>query len=51
MKQNAQSVTQAVQGLGVIENVVEKNIEISKNSKDVSVQMADEAGKLLDLIE
>ncbi|MCI9019791.1 MAG: methyl-accepting chemotaxis protein [Eubacterium sp.] len=51
VKQNAQSVTQAVQGLGVIENVVEKNIEISKNSKDVSVQMADEAGKLLDLIE
>lgn len=51
VKQNVDTVTQAVQGLGVITSVVEKNIEISKNSKEVSMHMADEAGKLLELVE
>lgn len=51
VKQNVQTVTQVVEGLDVIANVVEKNVEISKNSKAVSEHMADEAGKLLDLVE
>ncbi len=51
VKQNVHTVTQVVEGLDVIANVVEKNVEISKNSKAVSEHMADEAGKLLDLVE
>lgn len=51
VSQNADTVKQVVEGLNVIANVVEKNVEISKNSKAVSEHMADEAGKLLDLVE
>lgn len=51
VKQNVESVTQAAQGLDVIANVVEKNVQISQNSKEVSTHMADEAGKLLELVE
>ena len=51
VSQNADTVKQVVDGLNVIANVVEKNVEISKNSKAVSEHMADEAGKLLDLVE
>lgn len=51
VKQNVNTVRQAVDGLGVIANVVEKNVEISRNSKSVSEHMADEAGKLLELVE
>lgn len=51
VKQNVETVTRAVEGLGVIANVVEKNVQISQNSKEVSVHMADEAGKLLQLVE
>lgn len=51
VKQNVDTVSQAVEGLDVIADVVDKNIEISKNSKVVSEQMAEEAGKLLELVE
>lgn len=51
VKQNVDTVSQVAQGLDVIANVVEKNIQISQNSKAVSEQMADEAGKLLELVE
>lgn len=51
VKQNVNTVRQAVDGLGVIANVVEKNVEISRNSKSVSEHMANEAGKLLELVE
>ena len=49
--QNVNTVTQAVDGLNVIASVVEKNMQISQNSKEVSMNMADEAGKLLQLVE
>lgn len=49
--QNVDTVSQVVEGLDVIANVVEKNVQISKNSKVVSERMADEAGKLLELVE
>lgn len=51
VKQNVETVTQAVEGLDVIADVVQKNVQISQNSKEVSMQMADEAGKLLNLVE
>lgn len=49
--QNVDTVKQVVEGLDVIANVVEKNVQISQNSKAVSEHMADEAGKLLDLVD
>lgn len=51
VKQNVATVSQAVEGLDVIENVVGKNMEISRNSISVSEHMAGEAGKLLELVE
>lgn len=51
VSQNADTVKQVVEGLDVIANVVEKNVRISKNSKAVSEHMADEAGKLLHLVD
>ncbi len=51
VKQNVDTVSQVVEGLDVIADVVEKNIQISQNSKAVSEQMAGEAGKLLELVE
>lgn len=51
VKQNVDTVSHAVERLDVISNVVEKNVEISKNSKAVSERMADESGKLLELVE
>lgn len=51
VKQNVDTVSQVAEGLDVIANVVQKNVEISKNSKAVSEHMADEAGKLLELVE
>ncbi len=51
VKQNVDTVSQVVEGLDVITDVVEKNIQISQNSKAVSEQMAGEAGKLLELVE
>ena len=51
VSQNADTVKQVVEGLDVIANVVEKNVRITKNSKAVSEHMADEAGKLLNLVD
>lgn len=51
VRQNVQTVSRAVDGLDAISQVVEKNVEISQNSKTVSGNMAEEAGKLLDLVE
>lgn len=49
--QNVDTVKQVVEGLDVIANVVEKNVKISENSKAVSEHMADEAGRLLELVD
>lgn len=49
--QNVDTVKQVAEGLDVIANVVEKNVQISQNSKAVSEHMADEVGKLLDLVD
>lgn len=51
VRQNVSTVSLAIDDLGVISHVAEKNMEISQNSKNVSGNMADEAGKLLDLVE
>ena len=49
--QNVETVRQVVEGLDVSASVVEKNVRISENSKAVSEHMADEAGRLLELVE
>lgn len=51
VEQNVDTVSQVVEGLDVIANVVESNVQISQNSKAVSEHMAQEAGKLLELVE
>lgn len=51
VRQNVQTVSRAVDGLDAISQVVDKNVEISQNSKTVSSNMAEEAEKLLDLVE
>lgn len=51
VRHNVEIVDKAVEGLDIISQVVEKNIEISQNSKNVSGNMAQEAGKLLDLVD
>ncbi len=50
VKQNVDTVAQVVEGLDVIANVVDSNVQISQNSKAVSEHMAQEAGKLLELV-
>lgn len=51
VRHNVDTVSQAVERLDVIADVVGKNLEISRNSKAVSEHMANEAGKLLELVE
>lgn len=51
VRHNVEIVDKAVEGLDIISQVVEKNIEISQNSKNVSGNMAEEAGKLLELVD
>lgn len=51
VRQNVDTVSQALDGLEMISRVVEQNVQISQTSKDVSANMANEAGKLLDLVE
>ena len=48
---NVSIVSQAMEGLEHISNVVNRNVEISNNSEQVSAAMAQEAGKLLQLVE
>ena len=48
---NVDIVSDAVGKMGRISDVVEKNVQISQNTKQVSSDMADVAGKLLELVE
>ena len=50
VKDNANTVISAMDGLEQISGVVERNVEISRNSELVSTSMADEASKLMDLV-
>lgn len=51
VRQNVSSVSGAVGQMERISNVVEENLRISQNTKQVSSNMADVAGKLLDIVE
>lgn len=51
VRQNVSIVSQAMSGLEHISDVVNRNVEISNNSEQVSTAMAQEAGKLLQLVE
>ena len=51
VRQNVSVVTQALDGLEHISDVVERNVEISQNSEQVSMTMANEAGNLLEMVE
>ena len=51
VRQNVSVVTQAMDGLEYISDVVERNVEISQNSEQVSLTMAQEAGNLLKMVE
>ena len=50
VKENADTIISAMDGLEQISGVVERNVEISRNSEMASTSMADEAGKLMDLV-
>ena len=51
VRQNVSVVTQAMDGLENISDVVQRNVEISQNSEQVSMTMAQEAGDLLKMVE
>ena len=51
VKQNVNIVSHAVSQIDRFSNVVEDNVRISQNTKQVSANMADITGKLLELIE
>ena len=51
VRQNASIVSEAIDGLEHISDVVERNVEISQNSEQVSMTMAEEAGHLLKMVE
>ena len=51
VKGNVNIVADAVEKMGRISDVVEKNVQISHDTKQVSSNMADVAGKLLNLVE
>ncbi len=51
VRQNVDIVSQAMDGLEHISDVVDRNVGISQNSEQVSAVMAQEAGKLLELVE
>jgi len=51
VKQNVDIVADAVGKMGRISDVVEENVQISHNTKQVASNMADVAGKLLKLVE
>lgn len=51
VRQNVSVVSQALDGLEHISEVVQRNVEISQNSEHVSMTMAEEAGNLLDMVE
>ncbi len=51
VRQNVDIVSHAVSQIGRISNVVEENVKISHNTKQVSSNMADITEKLLDMVE
>ena len=51
VRQNVSVVAQAIDGLENISDVVKRNVEISQNSEQVSMTMAEEAGNLLKMVE
>ena len=51
VKQNVDIVSHAVSQIERISNVVESNVQISHNTKQVSSNMADITGKLLEIVE
>lgn len=51
VKQNVDIVSYAVSQIERISNVVEENVQISQNTKQVSANMADITGKLLEIVE
>lgn len=51
VKQNVNIVADAVDKMVRISDVVEKNVQISHNTKQVSSNMADVAGRLLELVD
>jgi len=51
VKQNVDIVSHAVSQIERISNVVEENVQISQNTKQVSSNMADITGKLLEIVE
>lgn len=51
VRQNVSIVSYAMEGLDKISNVVEQNIEISRNSQQVSATMTQEAEKLMEMVE
>ena len=50
-RQNVEIVTHATEQIERISNVVEKNVQVSHNTKQVSSNMADITGKLLEMVE
>lgn len=51
VRHNVDSVSDAVSQMVRISNVVEENMRISQNTKQASSNMADVAGKLMDMVE
>ena len=51
VRQNVDIVSHAVSQIERISNVVEENVRISQNTKQVSSNMADITGKLLEIVE
>jgi len=51
MGYHVELVTQASSGLGKISDVVDKNVEVAQNSENTARNMADEAGRLLALVD
>ncbi|MCI9174885.1 MAG: HAMP domain-containing protein [Lachnospiraceae bacterium] len=51
VRQNVDTVAHAVSQIGRISSVVEENVQISQNTKQVSSNMADITGKLMDMVE
>lgn len=51
VRQNVDIVANAVSQMGRISGVVEENVQISQNTMQVSSNMADVAGKLLEIVE
>lgn len=51
VRQNVEIVIHATEQIEKISNVVEKNVQVSHNTKQVSSNMADITGKLLQMVE